>query len=90
MLTNMPPLSQNRIPHNHVDLPPLVSVEATGVSTPNGNSKILLAAVYKSPGPAWIDEDIIELLNFTDKSILAGDLKATYPFWNSSVSNSSG
>jgi hypothetical protein len=89
MLTYIPPLSQNRIPHIHVDLPPLVSVEATRVSTPNGGSKILLAAVSKSPNPAWID-DIIELLNFTDKSILAGDLKATYPFWNSSVSNSSG
>jgi hypothetical protein len=59
MLT-YPPLSQNRIPHNHVDFPTLVSVEATRVRTPNGNSKILLAAVYKS-GPAWIDEDVIEL-----------------------------
>jgi hypothetical protein len=37
------------IPHNHVDLPP-VSVEATGVSIPISNRKILLAAVYKSPG----------------------------------------
>jgi hypothetical protein len=90
MLTYTPPLSQNRTPHNHVDLPPLVSVETTGVSAPNGNSKILLAPVYVSLSPAWIDEDIIELLNFTEKSILAGDLKATYPFWNSSVSNSSG
>jgi hypothetical protein len=40
------------IPHNHVDLPPLVSVEATGVCIPTGNSKVLLAAVCKSPGHA--------------------------------------
>jgi exonuclease III len=41
------------IPHNHVDLPPLVSVEATGVCIPILNSELLLAGVYKSPGCAW-------------------------------------
>jgi hypothetical protein len=40
------------IPHNHVDLPPLVTVEATGVCIPIGNSEVLLASVYKSPGRA--------------------------------------
>jgi hypothetical protein len=38
------------IPHNHVDLPSLISVEATGVCIPIGNSQVLLAAVYKSQG----------------------------------------
>jgi hypothetical protein len=50
------------IPHNHVDLPPLVSVEATRVCLPIGNSEVLLAAVYNSPGRAWrawSDADII-------------------------------
>jgi exonuclease III len=37
------------IPPNHADL---VSVEATGVCIPIGNSEVLLAAVYKSPGRA--------------------------------------
>jgi hypothetical protein len=40
------------IPHNPVDLTPLVSVEATGVCIPVGNNEVLLAAVYKSPGKA--------------------------------------
>jgi hypothetical protein len=40
------------IPHNHVDLPPLVSVEATGVCIHIGNSEVLPAAVYKSSGRA--------------------------------------
>jgi hypothetical protein len=40
------------IPHNHVNLPPLVSVEATGVCIPVGNSEVLLASVHKSPGRA--------------------------------------
>jgi hypothetical protein len=38
------------IPHSHLDLPPLIAVEATGVYIPIGNKEILLAAVYKSPG----------------------------------------
>jgi hypothetical protein len=78
------------IPHFHVDLPPLMSIEATGVCIPIGNREILLAAVYRSPGSAWIDEDITELLSFRKKCILTGDLNAKHPFWNSRVSNSSG
>jgi exonuclease III len=68
------------IPHSHVDLPPLNSLEATGVCIPIGNSELLLAAVYKSPGKAWRDADIIELLNFRRKTVLAGDLNAKHPF----------
>jgi hypothetical protein len=78
------------IPHNHVDLPPLISIEATGVCIPIGNSEILLAAVYKSPGLAWINVDITKLLSLRKKCILAGDMNAKHPFWNSRVSNPSG
>jgi endonuclease/exonuclease/phosphatase family metal-dependent hydrolase len=70
-------------------LPPLNSVEATGVCIPIGNSQVLLSAVYKLPGSAWSDAEIIELLGFRRKSILAGDLNAKHPFWNSAVSNPS-
>jgi hypothetical protein len=78
------------IPHNHVDLPTLVSVEITGVCIPAGNNEVLLAAVYKSPGRAWGDVDITELLSFKPKTLLAGDLNAKTLFWNSPVSNPSG
>jgi exonuclease III len=78
------------IPHNHVDLPSLVSVEATGICIPLGNSEILLAAVHKSTGGAWNDADITELLSFRRKYFLAGYLNAKLPFWNSVVSNPSG
>jgi hypothetical protein len=78
------------IPHNHVDLLPLVSVEATGVCIPICNSEVLLVAVYKAPGRAWSDADIIELLSSRCKSILAGNLNAKHPFWNSAVSSPSG
>jgi hypothetical protein len=70
------------IPHMHVDLPPLVSVEATGVCIPTGNQKVLLTAVYKSPGRIWKDADITELLRFRHKCILAGDLNAKHTSWN--------
>jgi hypothetical protein len=78
------------IPHSHVDLPPLATVEATGVCIPILNSEILLAAVYKSPGRAWSDADTSELLNFRHKSVLAGVPNAKHPFWNSAVSNPTG
>jgi hypothetical protein len=50
----------------------------------------MLAAVYNSPGRAWSDADIIELLNFRHKSVLAGDLNAKHPFWEKADSNPSG
>jgi hypothetical protein len=75
------------IPHNHVDLPPLVSVEAC---IPTGKSKLRLADVYKPPRRSWINADIIELLNVRHKSVLTVDLNANHPFWNSAVSNLSG
>jgi hypothetical protein len=72
--------------HNPVELPSLFSVEATEVCIPIGKSEILHAAVYKSPGRAWSDADITELLSHKRKSIL----KARNLFWNSAVSNPSG
>jgi hypothetical protein len=51
---------------------------------------VLLAAICKSPGHAWNDADIIELLSFRHKSLLAGDLNAKHPFWNNVYSKSSG
>jgi hypothetical protein len=51
------------IPYRQVDRPPLVSIEATGISIPIGNCEVLLAAVYKSPDRTCCDIDITELLN---------------------------
>jgi hypothetical protein len=56
------------IPHTYVDLPPLLSLEATGVSIPIGHIEMLLAYVYKSPLRAWRDVDITEILNVRTKS----------------------
>jgi hypothetical protein len=37
------------IPHTYVDLPPLLSLEVTGVCIPIGHTEMLLASIYKSP-----------------------------------------
>jgi hypothetical protein len=55
------------IPDTCVDLPPHLSVEATGVCIPIGNTEMFLVAVYKS-------SDIAGLLGFRNKSTLASDL----------------
>jgi hypothetical protein len=78
------------IPHRCTDLPPLLSVEGTGVSIPIGNTEMLLAAVYKSPQTLWSDTDITELLCFRNKSILTGDLNAKHTVRYSKVANPSG
>jgi hypothetical protein len=78
------------IPHSHVDLPPFVSGETTRVCIATGNSKVMLAIVYKSPGRDWFEADISELLRFRGKYILAGDLNAERPSWNSAGLNPSG
>jgi hypothetical protein len=81
------------VPHTHVDLPPpppTVSIKTTGICTPIGNKEILLAAVYKPPGRACSDSDVIGLLYLRNKSILAGDLNAKNPIWSSRISNFSG
>jgi hypothetical protein len=54
---------------------------------PIGNSEVLFAAVYKSPGRVRNDAGIIELLSFRLKSILAGNLNVKHPVWNSALSN---
>jgi exonuclease III len=65
------------IPHNHVDLPPLVSIEATGLAY-----RLVIVKCYfqKSTGHTWNDAYITELLSFRHKSQLAGDLNAKHPF----------
>jgi hypothetical protein len=75
------------IPRTYVDLPPVLSLEATRVSIPIGHTEMLLASVYKSPLRAWRDADITELLNLRTKSIWACDLNAKHLVWNNKVSN---
>jgi hypothetical protein len=78
------------IPHTHVDLPPFVSIGATGVCIAIGNREDLTAAVYKPPSRVWSDAGVTGLLNFRGKSILADDLNDKTPVWNGRASKLSG
>jgi hypothetical protein len=60
------------IPHNDADLPPLVSIKATEVCIPIGNTEILLAAVSKSPGSNWSNTYITKLLIFRNNRLTVG------------------
>jgi hypothetical protein len=51
---------------------------------------MMIASDNKSSLRAWRDADIAELLNLRTKSILAGDLNAKHPVWNTAVSTLSG
>jgi hypothetical protein len=51
---------------------------------------ILLATIHKPPARAWSETVVIELLNFRNKSLMAGDLNAKNPVWNGRVSKLSG
>jgi hypothetical protein len=78
------------IPPNHANLPPLVSIEATEDCIPICNSEVLHSAVHTSTAHDCNDADITELLVLRHKALMAGDLNAKHPFWNSAVSNPSG
>jgi hypothetical protein len=67
------------IPHTCADIPPLLSVEATGVCIQIGSTEMLLAR-------QWSATDITGLLGFRNKYILGGDRNAKHPVWNSKVS----
>jgi hypothetical protein len=58
------------IPQNLEDLPLLVSVEATGVFIPIGNSEVLLVALHEYPERAWNRADVTELSSLGRKCTL--------------------
>jgi hypothetical protein len=60
--------------YNQVDLPPLVSVEATEVFIPIENREVLIADVYKPEDHTWSDANVLDLLSLRIKSLLADNL----------------
>lgn len=78
------------IPHKRLHLPPLLSLEASGVVVPINNVETLFAAVYKPPDRLLAVHDITELSTLTNKCILAGDLNAKHTAWHSRRINRAG
>jgi hypothetical protein len=57
------------IPHTRAELPPLHSIETTGVCILGANNEMLLAAAYRSTQRLWNDTDITELLVFPSQKL---------------------
>jgi hypothetical protein len=77
------------IPHNHIDIPSPVSVEATGVWYLLVITKYSMQLLEISrPGLEWYWR--LWSPGFSRKFIFAGDLNDKYPLWNNGVSNLSG
>jgi hypothetical protein len=72
--------------YNYVDLPPLISILATGFCTTRDKKEILVAVVYKSLIKDWSDTDVNDLLILRNKTVLMGDLNSKDPVWNSQIS----
>mgnify|MGYP003623267833 FL=1 len=83
-------LVKSGIPHQHFDLPPLISIEATAIQLQIGGKYTLIVSVYKQPRTALAVQDITELTTLADKVILAGDLNAKHANWNSYKNNQAG
>ncbi len=79
------------IEHETVASPQLDQLEATGIAVQTAHASVLkLYAVYCSPNRALLANDLEELLDDDGPIIVAGDLNAKHPAWNSRVSNGRG
>lgn len=65
-----------------VNVPPVISVEVTGVCVRTGKSEILLAAIYRSQCRRRRNTIVIQLLGFRNVCVQAWDLHAKYLVWN--------
>lgn len=77
--------------HYALDIPELDHLEATGVAIHTvGQGVIRLFAVYNPPDSLLLEADLEVLLDGRDPAILAGDLNAKHPSWNSRLANRNG
>lgn len=79
------------IEHETIELPQLDQLEATGIAVQTAHAGVLkLYAVYCSPNRALLANELEELLDEDGPIIIAGDLNAKHPAWNSRVANGRG
>lgn len=85
-------LIKSHIQHMQVTTPNLKNLECTSIKIWRGNREIVLTAAYNSPTPAKKMQpgDLNALLNTQLATIIAGDLNAKSPLWNSRLTNRNG
>lgn len=71
-------------------LPPLEHLEATAIVVRTMSGRVRLVAAYNPPNRRLLERDLTGALD-TDKGvIIAGDLNAKHPAWNSRIANANG
>lgn len=78
------------IKHHEIDLPPLLSIEATGVEVQTPTGPLRLISAYIPPRMKLDTDELASLLNSPLPTIIAGDLNAKNKAWNSAVNNLKG
>lgn len=71
-------------------MPPLEHLEATAIVVKTLSGSVRLVAAYNPPNRQLLEGDLTGVLD-TDKGVvLAGDLNAKHPSWNSRIANANG
>ncbi|GJQ75498.1 hypothetical protein Trydic_g17585 [Trypoxylus dichotomus] len=68
----------------------LHNIEATNITVNLATGPIQLVAAYKAPNKLMLESDLSEIFSTRRATILAGDLNAKHPTWNSRLTNASG
>lgn len=76
---------------HYVDLlPPAQHLEATAVVVRTTSGRVRLVAAYNPPNRRLLEDDLKGVLNTDLSVIIAGDLNAKHPTWNSRIANANG
>lgn len=81
-------LVHRRIVHRHIQL--MTTLSSTTIEISCGNNLIRVSAVYKPPRPQMVNQDLDILTKHCDWFIVAGNLNAKHPAWNSQRTNLAG
>ncbi|GJQ67497.1 hypothetical protein Trydic_g8321 [Trypoxylus dichotomus] len=68
----------------------LNNIEITAITVNLATGPVKLVAAYKAPNRQLLENDLSEIFDTRGAVILAGDLNAKHPSWNSRVTNASG
>ena len=78
------------LPYQPINLPQLETLEATAIKLLTTKEPITIISVYKSPPKELQLQDLRTLSQLNKHIIIAGDINAKNPLWNSTVPNDTG
>lgn len=82
---------KNSIDHNEIATPQLERLEVTGIAVHTANAGTLKLYAAYAPPSRLLESDLEEIFdNDGGATVLAGDLNAKHPTWNSRVTNVKG